>query len=268
VSTAAPDYKAITERQQGVWSKGDFGRFGAILVLHGELLAESVDIHPGEKVLDVGCGLGDDLLGMSVLVGVHGFAVGVDKSESLIAEARQRACSRSGSAQFQVADAEQLPWDSNHFDACRADRLLQHVRNPQLVLDEMLRVLRPGGRIVVTDRDWGMVAIDSADERTTRLILDEAASRICSPWIGRRLFGLFASAGLQQISLQTHCINTSSFETADALLDLATIATHTVEAGHLSREAKEAWLDDLSIRNRRGRFLASLTLFVVFGAKL
>ena len=45
-----------TERQQGVWSTGDFGRFGALLVLHGELLAESVDIHPGERVLDVGGG--------------------------------------------------------------------------------------------------------------------------------------------------------------------------------------------------------------------
>ena len=50
MSTEGPDYRAITERQQGVWSKGDFGRFGAILVLHGELMAESVDIHPGERI--------------------------------------------------------------------------------------------------------------------------------------------------------------------------------------------------------------------------
>src|SRR3954470_21613375 len=58
MSAAAPDYKAITERQQGVWSTGDFGRFGALIILHGELLAESVDIHPGERVLDVGGGNG------------------------------------------------------------------------------------------------------------------------------------------------------------------------------------------------------------------
>ena len=58
MSTDAPDFKAITQRQQGVWSTGDFGRFGAHLVLHGELLAESVDVHPGERVLDVGGGSG------------------------------------------------------------------------------------------------------------------------------------------------------------------------------------------------------------------
>ena len=58
VSAAAPDFKAITERQQGVWSSGDFGRVGALIVLHGELLCESLDIHPGERVLDVGAGSG------------------------------------------------------------------------------------------------------------------------------------------------------------------------------------------------------------------
>jgi 2-polyprenyl-3-methyl-5-hydroxy-6-metoxy-1,4-benzoquinol methylase len=58
VSSTAPDYRAITERQQSVWSSGDFGRVGALLVLHGELLAESVDIHPRDRVLDVGGGTG------------------------------------------------------------------------------------------------------------------------------------------------------------------------------------------------------------------
>ena len=101
----------------------------------------------------------------------------------------------------------------------------------------------------------------------TRLILDEAASRIRNPWIGRRLYGFFASAGLEQILVQTHCVNTRSFETADVLLDLRSVAEHTVEAGHLAREAKEAWLGELSIRNQHGNFLASLALFVVFGVK-
>jgi hypothetical protein len=112
-----------------------------------------------------------------------------------------------------------------------------------------------------------MVALDSSDERTTRLILDEAACRIVNPWIGRRLNGLFVSAGLEQILVQTYCINTRNFEAADILLDLRSVAEHTVDTGHVSREAKEAWLDDLSIRNQRGSFLATLTLFVVFGVK-
>jgi len=101
----------------------------------------------------------------------------------------------------------------------------------------------------------------------TRLILDEAASRIRNPWVGRRLYGFFVSAGLEQITVQTHCINTTSFETADVLLDLHSVAEHTVNAGKVSLEAKEAWLNDLSIRTQEGSFLATLTLFVVFGVK-
>src|SRR5690242_15299816 len=88
MSTAVPDYGAITERQQGVWSKGDFGRFGTLLVLHGELMAESVDIHPGERVLDVGGGSGT-----TSLAAARRFAnvTCTDFVPALLEQAKQRA---------------------------------------------------------------------------------------------------------------------------------------------------------------------------------
>jgi ubiquinone/menaquinone biosynthesis C-methylase UbiE len=71
-----------------------------------------------------------------------------------------------------VCEAEYLPWESNYFDACRADRLLQHVTDLGGALNELCRVLKLGGRLVVVDRDWGMVALDSSDEITTKVVLE------------------------------------------------------------------------------------------------
>jgi ubiquinone/menaquinone biosynthesis C-methylase UbiE len=238
-------------------------RFGTVKRTSYSLLS----LQPTERVLDVGCGTGDDVREMAALVGANGMAVGADKSESMIAEARRRAHGCGLPVQFEVCEAEQLPWESNYFDACRADRLLQHVTNPGRTFQEFLRVLKPGGRLAVVDRDWGMIALDASDELTTRVVLDCAASGIRNRWIGRRLHGLFTMAGFNEIRVQTHCINISSFDIADMLLDLRVVAERTINAGDVSRQAGDAWLDDLLMRDRFGTFFATVTLFVVVGIK-
>ena len=224
-------------------------------------------LRPNDKVLDVGCGTGDDVRKIAALVGANGMAVGVDKSESMIAEARRRAQGWDLPVQFQVGEAAQLPWQSNTFDACRADRLLQHVPDPRQVFNELLRVLKPGGRMVIVDRDWGMVALDSSDEVTTRVVLDRAAADIRNSWMGRKLHALFRMANLKEIRVETHCINISNLETADALLDLRTVAEHAIGAGEVPRQTVDTWLNDLLTRDRLGSFLATVTLFVVSGIR-
>jgi SAM-dependent methyltransferase len=144
VSTAAPDYKAITERQQGVWSKGDFGRFGAILILHGELLAESVDIHPGEKVLDVGGGTGG-----ASLAAARRFAdvTCTDFVPALIEQAKHRADVEGLPLETQVADAQNLPFEDGSFDVVISTFGAMFAPDQQRVADELVRVCRSGGRI-------------------------------------------------------------------------------------------------------------------------
>ena len=98
-------------------------------------------------VLDVGCGSGLDLSEIGPLA-----AVGVDASRVMCAAARRRG-------PVVTADATRLPFADGSFGATRADRVLQHVEDPEGSLSEMVRVCRRGGRVVVADPDQETLSI-------------------------------------------------------------------------------------------------------------
>jgi ubiquinone/menaquinone biosynthesis C-methylase UbiE len=134
------------------------------------IIISGLKLTGGERVLDLGCGLGDDTFEIARLVGSQGRAIGVDVSENMIIEARRRAEQRRMNAEFEVGDAQALRFGDATFDACRTERLLMHVPDAERAFAEMVRVIRPGGRLSVFDFDWETQFVDSLCHETTRLI--------------------------------------------------------------------------------------------------
>ena len=87
-------------------------------------------IGPGHHVLDVGCGLGGDAVALAEQVGSGGRVVGVDNSEKLILDARQRVTASALPVEYHVGDIYALPFADRSFDGCRADRVFQHLDRP------------------------------------------------------------------------------------------------------------------------------------------
>ncbi len=133
-----------TEMARGLWSAGDFARVGARLVLVGELLARSVDVHAGERVLDVAAGSGN----AAISAARRGAQVTAsDFVESLLETARARAEVEGLSLATTVADAQALPFEDGAFDVVVSTFGVMFAPDPQRAADELLRVCRPGGRI-------------------------------------------------------------------------------------------------------------------------
>ncbi|HVE27925.1 MAG TPA: class I SAM-dependent methyltransferase [Sporichthya sp.] len=141
------DADALTQvkaRQQATWASGDFSVVASTINIVGELLCESVDLRAGERVLDVATGSGN-----TALAAARRFTAvtGVDYVPSLIERAKVRAEAEGLPAEFLVGDAEDLPVPDASFDVVLSTFGVMFAPNQPKAAAEMLRVLRPGGRI-------------------------------------------------------------------------------------------------------------------------
>jgi ubiquinone/menaquinone biosynthesis C-methylase UbiE len=116
--------------------------------------------------LDAGCGTGF----LSFELAARGHRVtGVDFAPAMLAEARRKAAEHDLPVRFEEADAEQLPFPGGSFDLAISRHLLWTLPHPEAALDEWIRVLRPGGRLVVLDGqfDPGFLVEPSQNARTS-----------------------------------------------------------------------------------------------------
>jgi ubiquinone/menaquinone biosynthesis C-methylase UbiE len=122
--------------------------------------------HRALESLDAGCGTG--FLSFELATRGH-HVTGVDFAPAMLAEARRKAAERSVSIRFEEADAEHLPFPAGGFDLVISRHLLWTLPHPEAAIDEWIRVLRPGGRLVVVDGqfDAGAAAPPAGSARTS-----------------------------------------------------------------------------------------------------
>src|SRR5207344_2820313 len=145
---AVPQFDAIKQRQQATWESGDFAVIGATLQIVGEQLAESVDLRAGERVLDVAAGNGN-----ATLAAARRFAevTSTDYVPELLARGSARAAAEGLQVAFRTADAEDLPFENASFDVALSTFGAMFTPDHTRPAREMLRVVRSGGRIGLTN---------------------------------------------------------------------------------------------------------------------
>ncbi len=141
---AATDFAAIKTRQQAAWGTGDYAVIGTTLQIVGEQLAEACDLRTDECVLDVAAGNGNATLAAAR----RGCRVtSTDYVGSLLERGAERARAERLEVDFQVADAEALPFADAGFDAVLSTFGVMFTPDHARSAAEMARVVRPGGRI-------------------------------------------------------------------------------------------------------------------------
>jgi SAM-dependent methyltransferase len=148
IDQPAPDFTAIKQRQQATWASGDYAAIGTTLQIVGETLAEAADVRAGQTVLDVAAGNGN-----ASLAAARRYAVvtSTDYVQALLDKGRARAEAEELPMQFRLADAEALPFVDGAFDAVLSTFGVMFTPDHRRAASEMLRVVRPGGRIALAN---------------------------------------------------------------------------------------------------------------------
>jgi SAM-dependent methyltransferase len=142
--THPTDLNALKIRQQTAWASGDYAVIGTTLQIVGEQLAEACDLRWDQDVLDVAAGNGNATLAAAR----RGCIVtSTDYVASLLDRGAERASAERLNAEFQVADAELLPFADASFDAVLSTFGVMFTPDHSKAAAELARVCRPGGRI-------------------------------------------------------------------------------------------------------------------------
>jgi ubiquinone/menaquinone biosynthesis C-methylase UbiE len=157
----------------------------------------------GEKILDVGSGLGQFTRDMARAVGPSGRVIGIERDELQIAEASRQAeeAGEKSVAEWRRGDAMAFPLKKNEwrrFDVVHARFVLEHVRAPEEVVRQMVQAVRRGGRIVLADDDHEILRVWPEPGGFTELwhaYIRSYEHLGCDPFVGRRLVSLLRDAG-------------------------------------------------------------------------
>jgi ubiquinone/menaquinone biosynthesis C-methylase UbiE len=229
-----------------------------------ELQLKWLDIQPGDQVLDVGCGIGDQAFGMAKLAGPTGRVFGTDVSIAMVEMAQSRHANSGLPLEFLTAFAANQPFEGDMFNHIRTERVLMYLKDIDAVFTEYIRLLKPGGKLLVYDVDWDALVIAHNDKALTRRIVEHISDKFPSGRIGAELFEYFNHHGFKDIRVN-QCGYIHPLELVKRII--GGIIQTGVEENVFTGEEISNWWAALEKDNAEGRFFASFQGFMVMGTR-
>jgi ubiquinone/menaquinone biosynthesis C-methylase UbiE len=216
----------------------------------------------GQKVLDLGCGIGGATFRLLNILGPAGLAAGVDISSAMVEAATSRAENRPG-VEFRVGEACAIPYPDQFFDAARCERVFLYLPDRLAAIQEMKRVVKPGGQIVLLDTELDCTAIYSKNPQLTRKMTSAVAATMPNPNSARDLPALAREAGLKDIRVQTLAVS-SPYEFF--LKVIATSLEKAAEQETLPANEVHEFLEEQRDLNSSGNFFHAWLFVLVSGS--
>jgi ubiquinone/menaquinone biosynthesis C-methylase UbiE len=184
--------------------------FRAMSAIYQSLLHEA-ELLPGDRVLDLGCGSGTHFGWIAAQIGPEGSLVGYDDDpEHLrLAEERRRTATWAAQVELQQGSLHQLPFADASFDAVWCAGTLQYEADPIGAIREMVRVVRPGGKVAVQDVEMHTMLLGPMPDELLIALKDclprgatgvRAGRNAFVDWfVGHKLRGYLLQAGLREV---------------------------------------------------------------------
>lgn len=227
-----------------------------------------MDILPGSRLLNVGCGDGGMTRLAAPFVGTRGLALGLDPSASALAEASSRTDHNLGKVvRFVTGAGDRLPFADRMFDAVACVEGLGSAPDPAALLKECRRVCRPSGRVLVVETDWDTQVHQSSLRDLTRRITRAFADSAPAGWGGRQLWGRFNQFAWTnpRLEIYPHFNDEYTPSRTSWSLTQGVMRSAVIASGQVSPEEYERWIADLATQQAGGVYFFSVNRYVCTG---
>ena len=210
MSVSASDEAALDTYHKDHWVEIEpdrLDRYNRLFQLtdhQADIVLAPVGVEAGETIIDFGCGPGYVAAHLARLTGPDGHVHAVDVNEAFVAGAREVVDASGYGSRVTVHHSadERVPVGDGIADRAYTKNVLEYVPDVDHVLGELKRTLRPGGRMVASDSDFGFVVVEPLTPAEIVELFDAAAPAFREPNIGRKLHGAFQRAGFTDVDVK------------------------------------------------------------------
>lgn len=225
-----------------------------------ERVRKLLGLELGDAVLSIGCGPGFEPAELGWAVGTDGRVHGIDRSEAMLALARER-CAPLSQVTLSAGDAVDLPLADASVDAAVAVQVFEYLDEVAPAAAELARVLRPGGTAVVCDADFESMVWRSPNPERMSRVLDAFDDHCPQPRLGSRLAPHLRRAGLTVDRVEPNTIVNTSLDDTFAAHLMAFIEDYAADHEAIGPNAARAWADDLREQEAHGETFFSFTQY-------
>jgi ubiquinone/menaquinone biosynthesis C-methylase UbiE len=223
---------------------------------------ELMKLQNGDVVLEAGCGASIDAELIAHKIGASGKVIGIDNSKKMLALAEERK--NSSNILYQWMDIMDIRYGNEYFSACHADRLFVSHIDHKMMFNELVRVVKKGGVVCITDVDVETLVI-SPEINNTEVILEQIFSTFVNKRMGRQLLNLFVAKDMKNIRITTNLCEITDFNTLCQIFNFDDILSSCVEARLLTEKNAREWQDTMIKYSNKGAFYYCVTFFTVSG---
>lgn len=218
-------------------------------------------------VLDLGCGTGIDAINLAKALGPEVKVKGIDHDSVMIGKAIDSSAGVQN-VEFLVAEAHPIPYEDASARGARAERLLQHLKEPDKLIRDVYRVLQPGSPFVIVETDWSSMSFynnDPAVAGKVNAYLTE--KKVNKGAVARELTWNLKASGFQDIALEVFPFVVRSVQEIFAYLLIDQSLREMQGKNLLSQSEYEQFLQDLEDAEKGNYFACTLNLIIASAVK-
>lgn len=221
----------------------------------------------GGTIIDLGCGTGADVIQLAALLGNSTRVVGIDHDE-LMLEKGISAMPPDANIEFIHSEAFPIPFEDESVAGLRAERLVQHLKDPRQVFNEINRVLVKDAPLVIVETDWpGLIFYNEHLEIEKKIVHYLTEVKVNNGAASRKLVSYMEGSGFNDIEVKVFPFVLKTLQEAITYLWIDRIIQEAADQQYISAEEHQLFMDALLKADAGKYFACSINMLVVTSVK-